>query len=169
MLKKLLSLSLMVTTSLMAMEQYTEVNIPVLKYEPIEKNITKRFPYEDCKYVVAPKQESYVKKVVKENKYAALGGVIASQLGGGQIQIASAVVGTIVGSKFDEKPKPEMDIITQKDETNHYQEECVVRYRQVEEKKIVGYKNIGKYENIKIVKVSEAPLEKIKLKLNLVY
>jgi uncharacterized protein YcfJ len=171
MLKKLLLIGMVSTTSLLSMEQYKEIEIPVLKQEKIEKEVVKRYPYEDCKYVVGKRDTRIgIQKVLEDNKNGIVGGAIGAGLTSGGAKVLTTIAGTLIGSKYDKKEvKPHENIITQKDETNHYKEECVTRYKQEIKKVVVGYKNIGKYEGMEVIKTTEEPLKKINLKLNIVY
>jgi len=172
MIKKITVIALISSINLFGAELYTEMSLPVLKSEKIEKTIVNREPYIDCQYLKVNKKEeesNVIAKTINENKYGIIGGLIGSQIGGGSMIVASTIAGSIVGSNIEKEKIEKIDLETAKDKTETIKEECVKRYKQTYKKEIVGYKNYTKFNNKDIVKITRDQINKIEVKIKVNY
>jgi uncharacterized protein YcfJ len=142
--------------------KYNET-VDVIKSEPIHKTIITRTPYQECW------DEEVTSNSSEESPIGALiggvaGGILGNQIGGGSGKTAAtvggAIVGTLVGKNLSEKGNHPSTTV---------QRRCVTKYQEHSEEKLVGYKNIADYKGKTIVKYSDRPLDKIRLRIKVEY
>lgn len=156
MLKKILALSIIVSSSLMA--ESMEVGhrtATVFKSEPVFTTISETIPVENC-YEAKEDASTGGNSVVGTLGGGVLGGVLGHQIGGGTgktvATIGGAVLGSVIGNNIASEPKQESYKVVKK---------CDVNYKQVSKQIISSYINYAKINGVEIKKESASPMSEI--------
>ncbi len=161
--KVALTLSAALISSLFAESfTYTEY-LPVYKSEKIFRVVTKRVPYQECWEEQVPVDQNGDSSTVGALIGGVAGGILGHQVGEGSgktaATIGGAIVGTLVGKNLAEKePEPGYKIV----------KKCRTRYQETNER-IIEYKNFANFNGQQIVKYSDTPLKKIRVRVTVEY
>ncbi len=160
-------LVLLFSTSLFAESIIFNDSVRVIKSSPEYRTVTTRTPYQECWDEQVPVSSN---SGVNDNIGALIGGVaggiLGHQVGGGSGKTAAtvggAIIGTLVGKNLSQG---------QNSGTTSYrtQKKCVTKYDERSSEKFVGYKNIANYRGKTIVKYSDRPLNRIRLRISVDY
>lgn len=168
------SLSLLLTSFLLA-ESITYIEeVRVTSSTPEYRKVTTRTPIQECwdeqvPVQYAPQQNNSGSGTVGALIGGAAGGILGHQVGGGSGKTAAtvggAIVGTLVGKNLGEQNSyqapPQQGYRTER--------RCNTRYEEQATDQFVGYKNVATYKNQTIVKYSDKPLEFIRINVTASY
>jgi len=162
-MKKIIGIILILSSfSLMAESIRFNDSIPVIKSEPIYKLVTKRTPYQECWNEQVPVSSRSNNGNVGALLGGVAGGILGHQVGGGGGKIAAtvggAILGTLVGKNLSNNNGGDTT-------TYRTQRKCVTKYNESQEESFIGYKNIGNYKGKTIIKYSNYPLNRIRLRI----
>ncbi len=160
-------LVLLFSTSLFAESIIFNDSVRVIKSSPQYRTVTTRTPYQECWDEQVPVSSN---SGVNDNIGALIGGVaggiLGHQVGGGSGKTAATVGGAIIGTLVGKNLSQGQNSGTT---TYRTQKKCVTKYDERSSEKFVGYKNIANYRGKTIVKYSDRPLNRIRLRISVDY
>ncbi len=165
-MKKIIGIILILSSiSLMAESISFNDSIPVINSEPVYKMVTTRTPYQECWNEQVPVSNGTNSGTLGALIGGVAGGIIGHQVGGGGGKTAATVGGAIIGTLVGKNLSNNNEGVT----TYKTQRKCVTKYNEKEEEKFIGYKNIGNYKGRTIIKYSDRPLNRIRLRVTISY
>ena len=160
-------LVLLFSTSLFAQSIIFNDSVRVIKSSPEYRTVTTRTPYQECWDEQVPVSSD---NSANDNIGALIGGVaggiLGHQVGGGSGKTAATVGGAIIGTLVGKNLSQGQNSGTT---TYRTQKKCVTKYDERSSEKFVGYKNIANYRGKTIVKYSDRPLHRIRLRISVDY
>ncbi len=142
-----------------------EVVLDVQDSIPQYKIVTIRTPYQDCWDEEVPVKVNDSDVMVGALIGGIAGGILGHQVGGGSgkdvATVGGAFLGTIIGSKLAQNQNPEVRYQTQR--------RCVTKYDEKTTDRFINYKNIAYYNGQAIIRYSDRPLRKIRLRVSVNY
>ncbi len=162
-MKKIIGIILILSSfSLMADSISFNDSIPVINSEPIYKMVTTRTPYQECWNEQVPVSSGTNNGALGALIGGVAGGILGHQVGGGggktAATVGGAIIGTLVGKNLSNNNSGGST-------SYRTQRKCVTKYNEKEEEKFIGYKNIGNYKGKTIIKYSDRPLSRIRLRI----
>ncbi|BCD59714.1 MULTISPECIES: glycine zipper 2TM domain-containing protein [unclassified Nitratiruptor] len=160
--KLLVLLSVAIISQLFAEVITFTKSVPVYKSVEVERVVTKRVPYEECWYEEIPEDESS-DGTVGAIIGGAAGGIIGHQIGGGSGKTAATIGGAIIGSLVGKN-------LAERNARPGYRtvKRCRTRYKETQEH-VYEYKNYARVMGRDIMKYSNRPLRRIRVRVTLEY
>ncbi len=171
-MKKIITILTLATIALQANSFTITQKARVTSHEPTYRTITNRVPYEECWDESVP-----VRKYSNSNRGdypigtiigGIAGGVIGHQVGGGRgkdlATVGGAIIGSIVGHNMSKRDYEDNSYTTYETKRR-----CVTKYKEYEEEKFIGYKNIAYFKGRKIIKISDRKLRYIPITIKVSY
>ncbi len=139
-------------------------SVQVVRSKPVYRTVTIREPYEICRDERVPVTYYEMEEVPAALIGGAAGGVLGHQIGKGHGRDAATIGGALVGALMG------ANIARQHRRVRYTTRRvCETRYRTHRERRFIHYKNIAWYQGRRIVKFSQRPLRRIRVRLTARY
>ncbi len=180
-MKKLLIVSMILGSQVFAGGSHYTEYVSVVKSKPTYEHVITRVPYQECRNVNVPARYSNYRN--SHNNYqradsgtaivgGIIGGVLGHQIGKGHGKDVATIGGAIIGSLIGQnsrRPQRYNAVYDSGYSSCQTQRRCTTRYREVSERRFMGYKNIAYYKGRKIVRYSDRRLATIPINVTIDY
>jgi uncharacterized protein YcfJ len=168
-MKKIITVILfMIPISLLAESIQFSDSIPVISSNPVYRMVTTRTPYQECWNEQVPVSSTNSNSgTIGALIGGVAGGIIGHQVGGGGGKTAATVGGAILGTLIGKNLSNQNNNAGTTTYTT--QRKCVTKYNESQQRKFIGYKNVGNYKGRTIIKYSNRPLNRIVLHIFINY
>ncbi len=147
-----------------AKQNSTVQYVRVTQSRPVYESVVERTPYEECRNIRVPIQNSGVNEGLGTFIGGVAGGILGNQVGGGNGKTVATIGGAILGSAVGNKLSRQNGGVRYEN-----RRECDTRYREVNRRVLKGYENIGYYNGQRIVKFADTKLTSIPVTISISY